>query len=171
MLTDIPSYLIGIISTSLLFQLHQTYRILKDPQEAIRTITYNLQAKLQIVFVALYTIFLIADVVIVFYDYSVLKKTDDAAQLDEEFSSTVDNVFLIAELSLQVILLIYYTTLFILFLFLIKQKESELKHLKKQIILIFTVMIIILFGSLISNCLFYFEYKKNFIDLSKKDIA
>ena len=41
LLTDITAYFIGIVSTALYVQWHQTYNILDNPQKAIKQITNN----------------------------------------------------------------------------------------------------------------------------------
>ena len=67
---DIPTYLFSVIAVVLLFQWTQTYSVLKDPQTAYRTLQNNTQFKFQIIFIFIYTIFLLFDVVIAYLDYS-----------------------------------------------------------------------------------------------------
>ena len=120
LMTDIPAYLIGIVSTSLFFQWYQTYCILKNPQGAIKTITNNTSHKIQISVIFLYTVFLISDLVIVSIDYN---KMASQSKLDEQDPSfKADLVSLIFQSILAGIIFIAFNVLFIQFLFLIREK-------------------------------------------------
>ena len=68
---DTPSYVFGIISIVLLFQWVQTYLVLKDPIRAMNTIMQSYKSFVaQVVFVVLYSAFIIADFIIISYDHN-----------------------------------------------------------------------------------------------------
>lgn len=67
---DMPGYVFGIISIVLLFQWVQTYQVLTDPVRAMdNTMASNSSFYCQIVFVVLYTVFILTDFAIINYDH------------------------------------------------------------------------------------------------------
>ena len=66
---DLPGYIFGIISIVLLFQWVQTYKVLSDPVRAMdNTMSSNTSFYCQIIFVVIYTLFIMTDFLVIYYD-------------------------------------------------------------------------------------------------------
>ena len=83
---DMPSYVFGIISIVLLFQWVQTYQVLQDPIRAMNnTMSSNVSFYCQIIFVVMYSIFILVDFAIINYDHQMSYEDYNVRKADKIF--------------------------------------------------------------------------------------
>ena len=144
---DIPTYLFSVIAVVLLFQWAQTYSVLLNPTEAYKTLQNNTQFKFQIVFICIYSMFLIFDVVIAWMDFN--------QQYDSKQLVLIDKTFLGIFTAQNLVTMVLYLLLFVLFRRLIKERGEELESMRGHVNGFFTFMILIQAGSLALSAVFY----------------
>ena len=66
--TDIGTYLFGLVCVILLFQWHQTYRVLANPRQALKYMQDKQSVVYPLIFAIAYSLFFIVDVIFVVVD-------------------------------------------------------------------------------------------------------
>ena len=121
---DIPSYLFSIICIVLLFQWSQTYIVLARPKNAGTILQKNYEYKIQVALIILYSIFLVADLVVSIMDYS--------QEYDEDRLVYLDKVFLVIFNIQNILTALLYILLYVLFRLLIRDRASQLPELNEM---------------------------------------
>ena len=99
----------------------------------MRTLQNNTQFKFQIIFIVIYSAFLILDVVVAWLDFSSKYDKDKLVKVDKAF------LFIFAAQNLVTVLL--YVILYILFKILIRDRQGELDNMKGHVDGFFIFMI------------------------------
>ena len=148
---DTPSYVFGIISIVLLFQWVQTYQVLRDPIRAMNTTMQSYKSFVaQVVFVVLYSVFIVADFTIIGYDhYNSYKEGTNIRHADK--------LFVVIQSVLDLTIVLGYVILFVFFLKLIGE-QAELHVMKRNVLVFFIFMMVVLTVQLVFNTIFYTTY-------------
>lgn len=147
---DLCNFFRSIMELILLVQWHQTYSVLSNPLAAMKTLERNWAKVAEITLIVLYTIFMIFDICTVLIDHVNSGMGDKTEKIDDMYT-----ILEIIQVVLQLILLICYGTLFVLFIALIKRDEKRFASLYKQVIGFFSIILIILISNLVLVIIFY----------------
>ena len=154
--TDWTNYLLGVIALVLIVQWHQTYRVLNNPVTALRTFEKNWARVAMIALISISTLLVIFDTCVVLIDDI---EADDVSDERSQFVLVAYSLLKWVQAIVNAITLVAYTVLFVLFAKLISKNREGLGALRRQVIIFFVVMLVLLTINFILDIVFYLQFK------------
>ena len=111
--------------------------MLKDPIRAMNTTMQSYKSFVaQVIFVAVYSVFIIGDLAVIGYDHNNSYEEGNLRQADK--------LFVVVQSVLDLSIVLGYVILFVFFLRLIGEQEDQLHQMKRNVLVFFLFMLFIL---------------------------
>ena len=156
LMTDWTNYLLGVIALVLIVQWYQTYSALNNPLNALRTFEKNWAKVAQISLIVIYTVFIVFDSLIVLGDAFTSQKNKKKTR--SHFDVVAYHLLEWVQAILNAICLLSYVILFIWFVMLIAKNKDQLRGLLRQVIIFFSIMLVMLSLNFVLDLIFYISF-------------